>query len=173
VKREFMPIYVDDLLAETASLSAAQFGAYMHLLMHYWHHREIPTDDRRLALIVRDFDGRKWPRWKLALAPLFNPDWTHPKVKVELEKKRIGGGWGILPQPPNRCQTEVWRATRLRIFERDDFTCQYCGQRGGKLECDHKIPASRGGSDEDDNLTTACISCNRQKCAMTIEEWRQ
>ena len=64
-----------------------------------------------------------------------------------------------------------WMELRRQIFERDDFTCQYCGERGGKLECDHKIPVSRGGSHDPSNLTTACFACNRSKRAKTVEEW--
>lgn len=65
-----------------------------------------------------------------------------------------------------------WLATRLRIFERDGYVCQYCGNVGLKLECDHVIPVSRGGSDEDDNLLTACQHCNRSKTDKLPSEWR-
>lgn len=65
-----------------------------------------------------------------------------------------------------------WAAVRAEIFARDDYTCGYCGQRGGKLECDHVIPVSRGGANDHDNLITACFRCNRSKGAKTPEEWR-
>jgi hypothetical protein len=65
-----------------------------------------------------------------------------------------------------------WADIRSRIFERDDFTCAYCGQRGGRLECDHIIPVSRGGATTEQNLTTSCFSCNRKKRDKTAEEWR-
>lgn len=66
-----------------------------------------------------------------------------------------------------------WRIIRERIFARDDYTCAYCGERGGKLQCDHIEPVSRGGSHSDENLTTACEPCNRSKGAKTLEEWRR
>lgn len=66
-----------------------------------------------------------------------------------------------------------WRIIRERIFARDDYTCTYCGERGKKLQCDHIKPASRGGTHEDDNLTTACEPCNRSKGAKLLEEWIQ
>lgn len=71
-----------------------------------------------------------------------------------------------------RLPAHEWRVIRSRIFERDDYTCQYCGDRGNKLECDHVIPLSRGGSDQDENLVTACKPCNRSKRDKTPEEWR-
>lgn len=64
-----------------------------------------------------------------------------------------------------------WKALRTFIFKVDDFTCQYCGQRGGLLECDHILPRSRGGSDSPTNLVTACGPCNRAKGDQTPEEW--
>lgn len=73
----------------------------------------------------------------------------------------------------NRPPANVWARLRTFIFERDDWTCQYCGARGCKLECDHIFPVSRGGSSDPQNLTTACFVCNRSKRAKTIEEWRK
>lgn len=72
----------------------------------------------------------------------------------------------------NRPSAEVWMQTRARIFERDDYTCQYCGTRGVPLECDHVIPVSQDGSNEDSNLVTACRDCNRSKGARTPEQWK-
>jgi 5-methylcytosine-specific restriction endonuclease McrA len=64
-----------------------------------------------------------------------------------------------------------WEQIRRRIFGRDNHTCRYCGVVGGRLECDHVIPVSRGGTNEDDNLATACFPCNRSKRARLISEW--
>jgi hypothetical protein len=71
---------------------------------------------------------------------------------------------------------DEWMAIRRKVFERDKFTCTYCGQVGGKLHCDHIIPFSAGGSDKMDNLTTACQKCNIQKKDKSVSdflEWRK
>ena len=67
-----------------------------------------------------------------------------------------------------------WKEIRERIFARDDYTCQYCDERGGKLQCDHIVPVARGGIHEDDNLITSCEACNMSKHAkvVSVEEWR-
>ena len=65
-----------------------------------------------------------------------------------------------------------WAVIRSRIFARDDYTCQYCGARGCRLECDHIVPVAKGGSHDDNNLTTACRTCNQSKRDKTLEEWR-
>lgn len=62
-----------------------------------------------------------------------------------------------------------WNKTRARIFLRDKNTCFYCGYVGLNIECDHYLPISRGGSNSDDNLVTACKPCNRKKKSMMPE----
>lgn len=51
---------------------------------------------------------------------------------------------------------------RWEVWERDNFTCQYCGSRQF-LVCDHIYPVSRGGHTEADNLQTLCRTCNSKK----------
>lgn len=62
--------------------------------------------------------------------------------------------------------------TRFEIFKRDRFTCAYCGRTPPDvvLEADHIIPRAAGGSDEIDNLITACWECNHGKSDRLLEE---
>lgn len=71
-----------------------------------------------------------------------------------------------------RICSKAWRRIRLRIFKRDGWACTYCGTSAEPLECDHIVPISRGGSNDDSNLTTACRRCNRSKRAKLLSEWR-
>lgn len=71
----------------------------------------------------------------------------------------------------NRPTSDVWRNLRNLIFKRDNYTCKYCGARGAKLECDHVIPVSKGGSSEVENLVTACFTCNRSKRNKLLKDW--
>ncbi|MEA5523386.1 HNH endonuclease [Limnoraphis robusta] len=59
--------------------------------------------------------------------------------------------------------------TRKNVIKRDGFRCQYCGKKES-LTIDHVIPKSRGGSDEWDNLTTCCATCNVKKGSRTPKE---
>ena len=57
---------------------------------------------------------------------------------------------------------------RLKIKERDHYTCQECGNSTDKepnllLEIDHIRPVSKGGITEESNLQTLCWRCNRLK----------
>lgn len=59
----------------------------------------------------------------------------------------------------------ISKTLRFRIFQRDSFTCQYCGRKAPDvdLEVDHIHPRSKGGPDDPLNLRTACHDCNRGK----------
>ena len=69
--------------------------------------------------------------------------------------------------------TAHWRnVTRPYVLSRDGFTCQVrilgvCANLSGKrmspsrLEVDHKVPRSEGGSDNYENLRASCPPCNK------------
>lgn len=59
---------------------------------------------------------------------------------------------------------------RFRVFERDGFTCQYCGKKPPEviLHADHVFPVSKGGTNEIENLITACADCNLGKATMEL-----
>ena len=59
----------------------------------------------------------------------------------------------------------ISKSKRFEIFERDQFTCQYCGEKPPKviLHVDHIIPVVKGGCNEPENLRTSCSSCNLGK----------
>lgn len=75
---------------------------------------------------------------------------------------------------PSRLNPKEWGELRDMVFKRDNYTCTYCGQHGGRLECDHINPVANGGSHDASNLTTSCFSCNRAKSdkVVSIAEWR-
>jgi 5-methylcytosine-specific restriction endonuclease McrA len=62
------------------------------------------------------------------------------------------------------------KLTKREILRRDDYTCQYCGQRALTLTIDHVIPRHMGGQHTWENLVTACSACNHHKGGRTIEQ---
>jgi 5-methylcytosine-specific restriction endonuclease McrA len=62
------------------------------------------------------------------------------------------------------------KLSRLEIFARDNYTCQYCGKQTRQLTLDHVIPRYRGGPHTWENLVSACVPCNRRKAGKTPEE---
>lgn len=73
-----------------------------------------------------------------------------------------------------RRRREASGMKRLRIYMRDKFRCQYCGDKKGatELTLDHIMPRSRGGDNSPVNVVTACIACNNRKSNRTPEEAR-
>lgn len=55
--------------------------------------------------------------------------------------------------------------TRMNLFLRDDFRCQYCGQEHAPkdLTFDHVVPRSQGGPTTWENIVAACVTCNTKK----------
>jgi 5-methylcytosine-specific restriction endonuclease McrA len=71
---------------------------------------------------------------------------------------------GITPELERIRRSAEYRAWRAAVFERDDFTCQDCGKRGGYLEADH-IKTFAHHPDlrfELSNGRTLCQPCHRK-----------
>jgi len=80
-----------------------------------------------------------------------HPNWIEDREKVKLGRYSNSYRYG---------QVSSWRKD---IFERDDYTCQHCNQKGGKLNAHHikpwaKYPELRY---EIDNGLTLCVTCHR------------
>lgn len=63
-------------------------------------------------------------------------------------------------------RTAISKKTRFDVFKRDGFQCCYCGAHPSEtivLEVDHIHPVADGGTNDIDNLVTACFDCNRGK----------
>ncbi len=83
MKRPWMPFYVADYLTDTAHLSAAEHGAYLLLILHYWTRRGLPSDEESIRRITR-LSPRQWTQSRDILRDLFSDDWRHKRVDAEL-----------------------------------------------------------------------------------------
>ena len=53
-----------------------------------------------------------------------------------------------------------WKKRSRKTFERDNFQCQLCGRKSGKLHAHHIIPWRVEHNDKLNNLITLCNSCH-------------
>ena len=62
--------------------------------------------------------------------------------------------------------------SRVNIYARDNYRCQYCGNKASisELTYDHVIPRSQGGTTEWMNIVTCCYECNRKKGGRTPKQ---
>lgn len=71
----------------------------------------------------------------------------------------------------NRAKQAI-KFSRLNIYARDWFTCQYCRKRfmTEELTFDHVVPRTKGGRTSWENIVTCCVPCNRSKGGRTPAE---
>lgn len=71
-----------------------------------------------------------------------------------------------------RRDRQAIRFSRVNIYARDAFTCQYCGQKQPTedLTFDHVVPRSSGGLTSWENIVTCCVPCNHHKANRTPEQ---
>ncbi len=64
--------------------------------------------------------------------------------------------------------------SRVNIYGRDGYRCQYCGEkfRMSELTYDHVLPRSQGGKTTWTNIVSACHDCNGKKAGRTPEQAR-
>lgn len=83
--RAWMPLHIADYLADTGHLTAAEHGAYLLLIMHYWQNGHLPENERVIARIAK-LTAEQWEESRDMLAMLFGPSWTHKRIDAELSK---------------------------------------------------------------------------------------
>jgi len=85
--RSWMPMYVADYLADTSHLSAAEHGAYLLLIFHYWSNaKALPSNDKVLARIAR-MTTEEWKESKDVILEFFDRkcgDLVHHRIEKEL-----------------------------------------------------------------------------------------
>lgn len=62
------------------------------------------------------------------------------------------------------------KMTRREVFQRDNYTCQYCGRHFSDLTVDHVLPRHLGGEHTWTNVVAACPSCNHRKGGRRLED---
>ncbi len=121
----------------------------------YWQAKVILADGRR---VVRSHATRE--EAELALDRLRDEYAGRLSYLYELPRKRAAAPI----RPP------ISPRTRVEIFARDGYRCRYCGWGPPDVELvlDHFIPLVDGGSDDPENLLTACWECNAGKGDLVV-----
>lgn len=167
--------HIGDFNNATRHLSLVERAIYRDLLDMYYD-TEKPIDASNLERLARRLQCTtedQTSALKYILYEFFTLDngvYVNKRCEREIAKWK-GRGWFPYTCSSLRPPIDVWKETRVRIFKRDSFKCFYCRQIGGKLECDHFIPVSKGGVNDDENLVTACKDCNRAKSNKDPEQF--
>jgi len=105
---------------------------------------------------------------------------VHPGRRFRAERAHVPSPRTVVLNHDVRVPARMYRPAALTndaLFERDGWSCAYCGRgigelrrKGVRLTRDHVVPVSRGGSDSWRNVVAACEPCNNAKGSRTPEE---
>jgi 5-methylcytosine-specific restriction endonuclease McrA len=142
-------------------------------LLYQGHAKVVDTDSQ-----VYDFED--WSELSQEMVELAPGEFIHsPSLKIKVPRVIVLMFYDKLP---NRKVS----FSRKNIFERDKYTCQYCGTKPPSkraalrwmeekaLTFDHVVPRSQGGKTTWENIVTSCHDCNRKKGNQTPQQrgWR-
>ncbi len=100
--------------------------------------------------------------FKLGQPQLFNPlGSSRPQFSGENHPNWRGGLSLVKSTIRNSGPYHEWR---ISVFKRDNYTCQLCGQWGGKLNAHHDMPLSKAPLFllDPSNGKTLCIACHKK-----------
>lgn len=129
----------------------------------------------RTLVLSQGFEPVKIVSWQRALTLLFLG-----KVEVIEEYDRNVKTTSLVIKIPAvvrlreafRRHKKPVKFSRINIYGRDKYTCQYCGVKKliSELTYDHVVPRSKGGKTTWTNIATCCSDCNRKKANRTPVE---
>lgn len=118
--------------------------------------------DEILTVIGRNH-LKTFPELKMALRQVIGTDAESVTIKVPAV--------AVLRRKISLVKAGV-KFSKINVCLRDNFTCQYCGQKlpMSRLNYDHVLPRDQGGKTVWNNIVMACYPCNSKKANKTPEE---
>jgi len=161
---------------------------YIHLFRHSWADTGQPLVRITYRTLRTEVVKTNWRRaeFKFSLSPnsvrvALGALATLGAVRREEIARPAGGLYRVfLPREIEACRRRLEdaklagaaagdfyniRANRRKVYERDKYTCRYCGTAVTPYTAtlDHLVSIAVGGTNGIDNLVTACLSCNTRK----------
>ena len=133
------------------------------------------VESTRTLLLSQGYEPIKVISWQRAMTLL-----TLDKVDVIEEYDAEIRATSIIVKVPAvvrlrkafRRYAKLVKFSRVNIYARDGYRCQYCGTKCSisELTYDHVVPRSRGGKTSWDNIVSCCYACNAKKANRTPAE---
>lgn len=139
-----------------------------------------PKSDAHKIALSNAQKGRRLTlahRQKLRIAKLGTTIPTATRARMSIAQKLIGNRppcltgsssptWkgGLTTKSKQIRNSAAYATWRSHVFNRDDYTCQGCGQRGGELQADHELPFSQYPDLRFEILNgrTLCVPCHKR-----------
>ena len=135
-----------------------------------------PEHREKMSRVAKEHGVGKWMKGKkcfgVALANLRRKGLTYKELygedraKEERRKRRVANllRWVSVErkQKDRHNGDSRYKEWRVSVFERDDYTCQLCGERGGELNAHHIKPWAKFKElrYERSNGVTLCKACH-------------
>lgn len=101
---------------------------------------------------------------KAQIGRKMSKEWCqNQSIRLKGSKSHFWKG-GVTKENKRLRTTYEYRLWRKSVFERDDYTCQACGNRGCYLQADHIMPFSMYPEMRFDisNGRTLCVACHKK-----------
>ena len=159
----WMPLYVDDYIADTRHLSTAEHGAYFLLILHAWRRGgALPGDPERLRRIA----GMSAKEWKIAwpeLEEMFQRDgdgYRHKRVDKELDRAKTireqrseAGKASAARMTPEQRKARASAAAKARHHPNGDANGATNGQQSASSRSAIQPQPQPQSQEEEDNTT--------------------
>lgn len=107
--------------------------------------------------------------------PMELPDWERFLKQADtLETEIIGTDpdtGKIIKSLFRKTQRQIDNFLQWAVFQRDQYSCRYCGRTGIPLTVDHIDLWENGGAAIEENLITACRKCNKDRGRIEYDIW--
>jgi len=158
-------VYMNDELREQIRrrMTADPDGSLSEKAVRLYTEKELSTVDIAVRLGVSSVTIGQWLERRGIDRRQSPTRRTREKLrKANLGEKRYNWKGGITPSRIRVRNSLEMRLAREECFERDDYTCQSCGERGGQLNAHHIWPFHRFSHLKFDvnNLVTLCKKCH-------------
>lgn len=133
------------------------------------------TDQRRCLLLTPWYLPHKVIKWEDAICLMY----TGKADSVVDYDARVSSPSTTLAIPavlrlrrPLRSMKRGVRFSRINVYTRDGYRCQYCGRKctHSELSYDHVVPRAAGGRTTWDNIVTCCKPCNKRKGSRSCDD---
>ena len=152
----------DTLVSFSGFCPEVAYDVFHHFVSHLSRYSDEMDSGLMHEALAREHAPTSDPRWNWALST--------PRHYTECREYAIFSRAELPTASARKHRSRFTRQplspkTRWQVFARDSFTCQYCGRRPPEvaLEVDHRVAVANGGSDDLENLYSACVECNRGK----------
>lgn len=121
-----------------------------------------PAEVAQAAFELKGEQETRAERWKRLQAFKALLDQQHEQYRHELDRRLQERKAQSKTQRSERRREPIPKNVKMYVWQRDGGRCVECGSKE-RLEYDHIIPLSKGGSNTERNIQLLCERCNRSK----------